>query len=238
MGLSVSQLTVATLFHNVKMANKPVLCYWDIRGLAQPIRLLLAHTETDFEDKLLSCGPAPDYDKSCWFDNKYSLGLDFPNLPYYIDGDVKVTQSNAILRYIARKHDLLGKTEAERANVDMMLDNAMDFRNGVVRMCYNPDYDNMIKEYQSSGRVKDLLDGYEKWMGNKKWFAGDNVTVADFPMYELLDQHRLMLPGCLDKYPKLTDFMTRFEALPKIKAYMASPKFMSRPVNNKVAKFK
>ena len=27
-------------------------------------------------------------------------------LPYYIDGDIKLTQSNAILRYIARKHNL------------------------------------------------------------------------------------------------------------------------------------
>ena len=27
-------------------------------------------------------------------------------LPYYIDGDVKITQSNAILRYIGRKHNL------------------------------------------------------------------------------------------------------------------------------------
>ena len=78
--------------------SKPVLCYWDIRGLAQPVRLLLAYTGTEYEDKLLSCGPAPDYDKSCWFDNKFSFGLDFPNLPYYIDGDVKLTQSNAILR--------------------------------------------------------------------------------------------------------------------------------------------
>lgn len=27
-------------------------------------------------------------------------------LPYYIDGDVKLTQSNAILRYISKKHGL------------------------------------------------------------------------------------------------------------------------------------
>ena len=64
------------------------------------------------------------------------------------------------------------------------------------------------------------------------------VTVADFPMYELLDQHRLMIPGVLDAYPKLKAFMGAFEALPKIKEYMASDKFMKRPVNNKVAKFK
>ena len=64
------------------------------------------------------------------------------------------------------------------------------------------------------------------------------VTVADFPMYELLDQHRLMIPGVLGAYPKLTAFMDAFEALPKIKEYMASDKFMKRPINNKVAAFK
>ena len=35
---------------------------------------------------------APDFDKSCWFDNKFSLGFDFPNLPYFIDRDIKLTQ--------------------------------------------------------------------------------------------------------------------------------------------------
>ena len=54
-------------------------------------------------------GEAPTYDKSCWFDIKYSLGFDFPNLPYFIDGDVKLTQTNAILRHISRKHGLDGK---------------------------------------------------------------------------------------------------------------------------------
>ena len=60
--------------------------------LAQPIRLLLEYTETKFEDKMMRCGPAPDYDKTCWFGIKHSLGLDFPNLPYYLDGDIKITQ--------------------------------------------------------------------------------------------------------------------------------------------------
>jgi hypothetical protein len=32
-------------------------------------------------------GEAPTFDKSCWFDIKFSLGLDFPNLPYYMDGE-------------------------------------------------------------------------------------------------------------------------------------------------------
>jgi glutathione S-transferase len=48
-------------------------------------------------------------------------------------GDIKITQSNAILRYLGRKNGLDGKTEVEKVRVDMMADNAMDFRNGFVR---------------------------------------------------------------------------------------------------------
>ena len=35
------------------------------------------------------------------------------------------------------------------------------------------------------------------------WFAGDNLTFADFVAWELLDQHRLLIPGCLDKFARL-----------------------------------
>ena len=37
---------------------------------------------------------------------KFKLGLDFPNLPYLIDGSHKITQSNAILCYLGRKHHM------------------------------------------------------------------------------------------------------------------------------------
>jgi len=46
-----------------------------------------------------------------WFDEKFNLGLDFPNLPYFIDGDVKLTQSMTIIRHIGRQNDLLGNNE-------------------------------------------------------------------------------------------------------------------------------
>lgn len=52
--------------------------------LAQPIRLLLEYTGTEYEEKIYDCGPAPDYDKSCWFDVKFTLGLDFPNVCVYL----------------------------------------------------------------------------------------------------------------------------------------------------------
>jgi hypothetical protein len=54
---------------------------------AQPIRLLLEYTGTEYEDRHLSCGSALDpRQNSCWTSIKNNLGFDFPNLPFYIDG--------------------------------------------------------------------------------------------------------------------------------------------------------
>ena len=95
--------------------------------LAQPIRLLLEYAGADYKDVQYACGPAPKFDLSPWLNVKNTLGLDYPNLPYLIDGHIKITQSNAILRYLGRKFDLDGKAEEDRVQVDIMLDNAMDF---------------------------------------------------------------------------------------------------------------
>nr|XP_022302683.1 glutathione S-transferase Mu 3-like [Crassostrea virginica] len=214
----------------------PSLGYWKIRGLAQPIRLLLNYAGEEFEDVQYEQGDAPEYSREAWFSVKNTLGLAFPNLPYYIDGDIKITQSNSILRYIGEKHGLLGKSAKEKVDCDMMVENAMDFRNGVVRLCYNKDYEKLKDDYFKN--VMDKLKQFNAFLGDKSWFAGENITICDFPMYELLDQHKLMKPGILDGFPNLVKFVERFESLPKIKAYMASDKFMSRPVNNKVAGFK
>lgn len=64
------------------------------------------------------------------------------------------------------------------------------------------------------------------------------VTVADFPLYELLEQHTRMKPGSLDSYPNLKAFLNRFEQLPKVKEYLAKESVKNLPINNKVASFK
>ena len=53
---------------------------------------------------------APEFSKESWTTVKNSLGFDFPNLPYVIDGDTKLTETVAVHRYLADKFapDLLG----------------------------------------------------------------------------------------------------------------------------------
>ena len=82
--------------------------YWFVRALAQPIRHLLAYTGVEFEEVIYTS-------REQWFDDgdKHKLGLDFPNLPYLIDDDLKITESETILKYVCEvsgNTELLGKT--------------------------------------------------------------------------------------------------------------------------------
>eukprot|EP00076_Gallus_gallus_P034161 XP_024999699.1 glutathione S-transferase 2-like [Gallus gallus] len=216
-------------------AAMAVLGYWDIRGLAHAIRLLLEHTGTPYEDKLYSCGEAPDYDKSQWINEKEKLGLDFPNLPYFIDGDVKLTQSNAILRYIARKHNMCGDTEEERQRVDVLENQVMDFRMSLVMVCYSPDFEKLKPGYLE--QLPGKLRLFSAFLGDRKWFAGEKLTFVDFLMFDVLDQNRIFAPRCLEPYGNLGSFMERFGALEKVAAYLKSSRFQKMPINNKMAKW-
>ena len=59
------------------MHNKPRLAYWNMRGYAQPIRLLLAYTKTDYKDKRYIYTRAAD---GVWINERFKLGLKFPNV--------------------------------------------------------------------------------------------------------------------------------------------------------------
>ncbi|XP_075856071.1 glutathione S-transferase Mu 2 isoform X2 [Microcebus murinus] len=199
------------------------LGYWDIRGLAHAIRLLLEYTDSSYEEKTYTMGDAPDYDRSQWLNEKFKLGLDFPNLPYLIDGAIKITQSNAILRYIARKHNLCGETEEEKIRVDILENQAMDTRMQMAMVCYSPDFEKLKPQYLEG--LPEKMKLYSQFLGTRPWFAGDKITFADFCVYDVLERNQIFEPKCLDAFPNLK----------KISAYMKSGRYLPTPVYTKVA---
>lgn len=168
---------------------------------------------------------------------KFTLGLDFPNLPYLIDGDLKLTQTNTILRYLARKYKLDGKTDEEIIRQNLVADVCTDMRRSISIAMYAflGDYEtgraNYIQELPS--KLKPL----STYLGDRNWFTGNNLNFVDFIVYELLYVNSLFVAGCLKDYKNLQDLMTRFEALPAIKKYIASDKYLARPLNGRMAKF-
>lgn len=72
-----------------------------------PVHISLTHglpeeyTKTPFDDVRYHQGSGPEFSCDEWLKVKETLQLDFPNLPYLIDGDLRMTQSMAIILYLA-----------------------------------------------------------------------------------------------------------------------------------------
>lgn len=86
------------------------------------MRYLFQYIGVDFEDKQYAAGPGPDFDRSEWLNEKMTLGLEFPNLPYLIDEDVRVTETMAVMKYICAKWapELLHPDPKTLANAEML----------------------------------------------------------------------------------------------------------------------
>jgi len=217
------------------MATTPVLAYWDLRGLGEPIRLMLEHAGVKYDQKLFVSGDAPGYDITCWTDVKESLGLDFPNLPYYVDGKVKITESWAIMRHVARKTNLLPEGEEACALSDQAQGIVQEFRMSFVMLCYRPGFAENKKTFFAGLPAK--LQRFDKYLGARKHVAGDKLTYVDFALAEVLDQLQMMEPGVYDKYSNVDEYLKNFMKMEKVAAYRSSPNsnFKKYPCNNKMA---
>ena len=107
------------------------------------------YADAPFEAKCYNVTEKADgsWDLSCWFGPKEALKRRnaLMNLPYIVDGDVVVSQSNACLVYLGEKFGLLGATPRERIECEQLLCEVMDLRNA------------MVKEFYGAGDLRQLL---------------------------------------------------------------------------------
>jgi glutathione S-transferase len=119
------------------MTTKIQFGYWDFRGRGQVIRHLLTYTGLDWEETVYT-------DAVKWFtSDKQSLDLDFPNLPYLIDGEFTLSESVAIARYVANrsgKTELLGKNFYDSAKVDEIFGVFEDLRTQFFKLYADKGY--------------------------------------------------------------------------------------------------
>jgi len=202
----------------------PVLGYWKLRGRAQCIRLLLAYTETEYKDVRYTFE-----NKEKWFaEDKLNLGLDLPNIPYYIDGDFKISQALSIVRYLGRKHGLDGDTYEDAAKADMFITDLADIGNSFAKIAMDPEF--VAKKPDHLKLLKAKLALYEPVLEKNTWFVGNKITYADFVAYEVLDVNFTLDPASFTDFPKVRAFLKRVEGLPQIKKYMESAAFMKWPI--------
>ena len=218
----------------MESGDKLKIGYWKIRGLGRSVALVCEMAGAPYEFVYYEQGDAPEFDSSCWFGVKFTLGLDFPNLPYLIDGDFKMTETLPIMQYICNKYkpELLGETVQEKATAAMLMNVIHEAKQVTLMFYRTSDKNEVITEiFKKFGPIEKYLEG-------KKFLLGDKVCYADLHLFELLN--------CIDavdgegnvekNYPNLWSLRTHVSELPEISAFLSSDRNEKLLYNNKIAK--
>ena len=218
----------------VESTEKPTLGYWSSRGNGAQCTYLLAYCGADYNFKqYVATFENGVIGRGTWPDEKFTLGIGFPNLPYLLDGDVKIAETMPLMRYICRKYkpELLGTNPKEIAEMDMLGAVVNDLKvQGVMYPCYMHGDRPKIEE-----DCKKRLEPIVKWLGDKKFLMGENICYLDFILFECINVIDFVSEGRVwTDYPKLKPYSDRIRALPALKDAITAAE--SKPFNNPFAK--
>jgi glutathione S-transferase len=211
--------------------NEAVLTYFYGRGRAEQTRWMLAATNTPFRNVCLDTNAQMEGLRS---ENK----LLFNQLPLLeIDG-LQLTQSQAIIRHLARTKGLYGSSDREAAMCDMIADAVNDFQMGVMGFAFVPAES---KQAHIDERASELIAKFaprlEKIVAQNAastgtaHSVGNSLTYADVVLAdtctgysELMDGEHNNAPkgNWMADYPALQAVKELVCALPGVNKYLAS----------------
>ena len=191
------------------------LICWNVRGVAEPVKMLLEFLHLSYKEIKLELG-TPDP----WPRLKDTLGVDFPSLPYFYDGDSKLSLSGsiAICRFLAQKYSpkMVGSAMNEYAEVDTLLSITHDLRYNLDKVLRGTLAETRATIMQS---VNQQLERANRYMRAKVWLSGKQVSIADFEFCELLEYITSIDRSLLEAYPHLKKLQRKFNAIPEIAKY-------------------
>merc|ERR1712060_760784 len=158
--------------------------------------------------------------------------MDFPNLPYLMHDNLKLTETQAIHRYLAAKYspELLDKTPEDTATLDMLAGVLIDVRSIVGRLCYTQDDKSKVQ-----AAVEKVLPKIIKFLDSKKFLLGDSVYWVDFYLLEIIELLNFVYDSTLpSKFPAVWKWRTNMLDLPGVATQVERES--KRTFNNKVAK--
>lgn len=205
----------------------PTLTYFDIRGLAELPRLLLAAGDVKYVDDRIPFSKKEDgsYDRGNWEERK--LSLPYHQAPVFTVGGVMIPQSSAIIRYISKKYHLDGDNEIEAALVDAAYEAVLDIRKGFFTARGDAA---KTAEFWSKSFPAQLatLSNNVQGSSSSVWFTGKKMTYADVAIYYTLwvlsTENKEAVEAGFAANPKLKAIFDAVEKDPKVAAYLAQRK--------------
>merc|ERR1711868_114626 len=173
------------------MAPKVKLTYFNLRGRAEPTRMLLAYGGIEYED----CRVTPGFvDPTEWMALKPKTP--YGSLPLLEWNGECLAQSMAIARFVAKEVGLAGRCNMECAQDD-----------------------EKIKKFMTE-TIPNTLAQLEKRLSGRggQYFVGNAFSWADLMLYNFCSG--LPDQSCLDKVPKIKNLMSRVANIPNIKCWV------------------
>jgi len=156
---------------------------------SRPVRLFIAENKIPVDEVTVDLFTGEHYGPAYTAVNPNNL------VPMIEDGDLKLTESSAILKYLADKigSPAYPKDLKQRAKVNEMMDwlNTNFYREWGYNLCYPQLFPNLKRRSdeaqaatlefgkENAKRWLKVLDEY--WLGPKKtYLCGDQITIADY----------------------------------------------------------
>jgi len=197
-----------------KEESRPKLSYFNMRGRAEAARLLLTDQDVPFDDHRVT-----SMDE--W--QHLQAELPFGYLPRDVDVSVNLHQSQAILRFLARKHGLLPNSATGQVAFDEAQEALAEAQEDLWRFAWHKNYKDDPDRY-ASGRLSQILGNLQSLFSRneKAYWIGDSISHVDCLAFVLLDELRAFFPETLSRFEGLAEFHDRFQNRPRIRSYVDS----------------
>lgn len=194
---------------------------------SRPVRLLIAEKGLDVEEQVVDLMTGEHHQD--WY-----VAIN-PNrlVPVLDDGDFRLTESSAILKYLADRFDLpeYPKDLRERAKVNELMDwfNTNFYREWAYNFIYPQIFPHQRRPTDEihNGTIRWGKDNSLKWLAvlndfwlgpDREYLRGERITIADYLGICFLTLGLVI--GCdFKKYPNIgrwLDNMTRLESWPEV----------------------
>jgi len=186
--------------------------YFDIRGRGELPRMIMACGNVAFEDKRISFEE--------WAEHKLTTPLgSMPVLE--LDGRLKLAQSGAIVRYLAMKTGLAGKSPTHAAILDMMYETMQEVYWKLPFLEPEGEEKNEKIRKAVEETITPALKVVQKYAQGSKHLVGNSLSYVDLYLVELFVGLEGKPSFNSENFERLKSIFNNVCNIPSVKKYLA-----------------